>query len=220
MTSWPRRAALGTVTAVLTGLVVVLGVWVAGAVVTDDPTAAKVLTGGWFAVTGGLAVALGRARRVSALALLTGWLVTTSVAGGFLLISSTVDTVVREQVVTAPADPGPAGPRSAPVVRLVADGRFRSGAHETRGTASLVRTPDGRRFLTLTGFSTAPGPDLRVYTVPEGAGVGRAADLGRLKGNKGDQQYAVPRGAPVGSVVIWCRAFSVEFGTAVLRTGS
>jgi hypothetical protein len=53
--------------------------------------------------------------------------------------------------------------------------------------------------------------------VPGRAGVGGAVDLGRLKGNRGDQQYVVPRAVSVGSVVVWCRAFSVDFGTAVLR---
>jgi hypothetical protein len=72
--------------------------------------------------------------------------------------------------------------------------------------------------VTLTGFETSPGPDLRVYAVPGRTGVHSAVDLGRLKGNKGNQQYVVPRGSRVGSVVVWCRAFSVEFGSAVLRS--
>lgn len=44
-------------------------------------------------------------------------------------------------------------------------------------------------------------------------------DLGALKGNRGDQQYAILRGVAVEgrSVVIWCRAFSASFGSALLR---
>jgi Electron transfer DM13 len=43
-------------------------------------------------------------------------------------------------------------------------------------------------------------------------------DLGALKGNLGDQQYAVPAGVRVSgrTVVIWCRAFSAPFGSARL----
>ena len=218
MTSSPRRAALGTISAVATAVAVVAGAWAAGGVLTDDALTAKALTGGWFVVTGLVAAGLARSRRVPAVAVLTAWLVTTGVTGGFLLVTSTVDRVVHERVVTAPTgtDPTTVG-RSAPVATLEASGRFRDGAHDTRGTASLVRTPDGRRVLTLPGFATAPGPDLRVYAVPGRAGVDGAVDLGRLKGNKGDQQYVVPRAVSVGSVVVWCRAFSVDFGTAVLR---
>ena len=50
-----------------------------------------------------------------------------------------------------------------------------------------------------------------------GGSVKDAVDLGGLKGNKGNQQYDVPAGAEAGAVVIWCRAFTVAFGTATLE---
>jgi hypothetical protein len=100
--------------------------------------------------------------------------------------------------------------RQAPAVVTVSRGRFVSGEHETRGVASVVRKRDGRRFLTLTGFDTSPGPDLRVRVGPA------KVDLGALKGNRGDQQYSIPHGTRVTSVVIWCRAFSASFGAAQL----
>jgi hypothetical protein len=90
-------------------------------------------------------------------------------------------------------------------------GRFVSGEHETRGVASVVERRDGTRYVTLTGFDTSPGPDLRVRIGPDDV------DLGALKGNRGDQQYKVPRDADVASVEIWCRAFSASFGSARLR---
>jgi len=60
-----------------------------------------------------------------------------------------------------------------------------------------------------------------VYFVPPGTDVEAGEDLGALKGNKGDQQYEVPGSLSTGdlergSVVIWCRAFSVAFGSADL----
>jgi hypothetical protein len=199
--------------------VVLAGVWVAGGVVTEDPTVAKVLTGAWFVATGAVAALLARSRRAPAVAVVAAWFVTASLAGGYLLVTSSVDRVVHERVVVADVEPDPtAAPRTAPVATLEATGRFRSGAHETHGRASLVRTADGSRLLTLTGFSTAPGPDLRVYAVPGRTGVDDAVDIGRLKGNKGDQQYVVPRRIHIRSVVVWCRAFSVEFGSAVLHS--
>jgi hypothetical protein len=74
--------------------------------------------------------------------------------------------------------------------------------------------------LTLTDFETDPGPDLRVYLVTGDAGkLGDTVDLGALKGNRGNQQYAVARSIDTEryrTVVVWCRAFSVAFGSARL----
>ena len=92
--------------------------------------------------------------------------------------------------------------------------------HHTEGVASVVRA-DGRRYLTLTSFETAAGPDLRVRLVPgdtaNGAADG-AVDLGALKGNRGDQQYRIPDDVRLEgrTVVIWCRTFSAPFGRARL----
>jgi len=77
----------------------------------------------------------------------------------------------------------------------LAAGEFTSGEHETTGVARVVRVAGGRRVLTLSGFATSPGPDLRVRLAPDGGTDGSAAgvtDLGALKGNRGDQQYELP----------------------------
>ena len=44
-------------------------------------------------------------------------------------------------------------------------------------------------------------------------------ELGRLKANLGNQNYAVPADADLGelrSVTIWCKRFRVSFGAATL----
>ena len=102
----------------------------------------------------------------------------------------------------------------------MAAGDFQSGAHETAGKAAVVELPDGSRKLTITDFETDPGPDLRIYLATD-EGAGDFEDLGALKGNKGDQQYDVPKGVDLekhGTVVIWCRAFSVSFGHSALES--
>ena len=99
-------------------------------------------------------------------------------------------------------------------------GTFASAEHETTGEATLIRLQGGETVLTLTDLDTSPGPDLRVYLVTGSPDdLGDVLDLGGLKGNKGDQQYAVPASVDPGrhrTVIIWCRAFSVAFGTANL----
>jgi len=93
-----------------------------------------------------------------------------------------------------------------------------------RGRASLIRLARGGTRLTLTDFEVDNGPDLRVYLVTGAAtgegDVGEVADLGALKGNRGDQQYTVPGRIDTrryDTAVIWCRAFSVNFAAARLN---
>ena len=78
-------------------------------------------------------------------------------------------------------------------------------------------------MLTLTNFEVDNGPDLRVYLVAgparDESGVDDFEDLGALKGNKGNQQYELPPQLDLerySTVVIWCRAFSVNFARAPL----
>ncbi len=108
----------------------------------------------------------------------------------------------------------------------VVKGTFRGIAHETKGGATIYNLPTGQRILRLSEFATSNGPDLRVYLVAAGDAhdsttVTRAGfvDLGALKGNIGNQNYDLPADLDLGkyqAVTIWCRRFSVNFGTAPL----
>jgi hypothetical protein len=212
-----------------TAAVVLLGIWVAGGVISDDFRTSMALTAAWFGLAAcGCAIVAWRVRALRA-PVLIAYAVTAVAAGGYLGLTTLRDRVVDERVVTGVPQAGAAGmPRTGrvaaeePAVPVeVARGRFRSHEHATRGRAAVVRLPDGRRFLTLTSFATSPGPDLRVRLVRGDSADGGAegnVDLGALKGNRGDQQYEIPQSARVGdrTVVIWCRAFSAPFGSARL----
>jgi hypothetical protein len=198
-----RRLRLALIPLVI--LIVAAGLWVAGGVLTDDTKLAKALATAWLGLAGIVSVLVGLRWRDLAVPVIAAYVVTALTVGGYLTYTSSVDRVVNEQVV------------SGVEARAVASGAFRGLAHETMGRATVMERSDGSRVLTLTGFRTDPGPDLRVYVVPgDGSDVSNAVDLGRLKGNRGDQQYDVPDGVRAGSVVIWCRAFSVAFGVAEL----
>jgi len=118
----------------------------------------------------------------------------------------------------------------ASVMRALATGRFHSVAHETHGTATIQDLGDGRRVLRLSDFATSNGPDVRVYIVAapdasDNATVTKAGfvELGKLKGNQGDQNYDVPEDLDLThyrAVTIWCRRFSVNFATAPLTPAS
>ncbi|MCO1614369.1 MULTISPECIES: DM13 domain-containing protein [Micromonospora] len=159
------------------------------------------------------------------------------------------DREVREALPTV-AEPLPAGttgppetgtasssPTGAPPADVVlAAGDFVTHEHDTSGRAQLVRLADGRRQLLLRGLDTSDGPDLRVWltdrkVLPGRAGWrvfddGRWVELGRLKGNVGDQAYDIPATVDLDglrSVSIWCKRFAVSFGAAPLAaavTGS
>jgi hypothetical protein len=109
---------------------------------------------------------------------------------------------------------------------VLARGEFHGVAHDGTGAATVYRLADGRRLLRLTDFATSNGPALSVYLVAaadarDSATVAGAdvIDLGRLKGNVGDQNYELPAGADLATyraVTVWCRRFSVNFATAPL----
>jgi Electron transfer DM13 len=207
--------------------IVVAGVWIAGGRISDDFRTSMVLTAAWFAISGGVCLLVALRSRRLRLPVLGAYVVTAAVVGGYLGVSTFRDRVVDERVVVAGPPAAATAPADAnapePDVNVeLARGRFRSHEHETAGRASVVRLPSGRRFLTLTGFATSAGPDLRVRLVPGDSfdgGARGALDLGGLKGNRGDQQYELPRDAAIAgrTVVIWCRAFSAPFGSAGLR---
>lgn len=187
---------------------IAVGVWVTGALITNDFRASMALTAVWFGVTGLACVLIAMRSRPLRVPVLGSYIVAVVAIGGYLGLTTVRDRVVDERVVSAGAD-------------QTLRGDFRAGEHDTRGVAAVQRLPDGRRFLTLTAFETAAGPDLRVRVVPGGSNDGAAkgaVDLGALKGNRGDQQYRLPRNLALDghTVVIWCRAFSAPFGTARL----
>jgi Electron transfer DM13 len=200
---------------------VAAGVWVAGGRVTNDFRTSAALIAGWMlaAAIAGVAVALRwRALRVPVIA---GFAVSAIAIGGFLALTTLRDRVVHEHVFVG--GPARAAANDAPARRgpvELASGRLRSGEHRTVGVAAVVQLTNGTRYLTLRGFSTSPGPDLRVRLVAGGddGGARGEIDLGGLKGNRGDQQYELPPRAVVAghTVVIWCRAFSAPFGSARL----
>lgn len=121
-------------------------------------------------------------------------------------------------------------PTTAASSTKLATGVFHSGAHETKGTAAVFQLADGKKTLRLTDFATSNGPDVHVYLVAvddakDNDTVTKAdfVDIGTLKGNIGDQNYELPANADLAkyrAVTIWCKRFSVNFGTAPLMNDS
>lgn len=133
---------------------------------------------------------------------------------------------------TVPASPASATPTVTPLPRATATlagpgvlsrGTFVDGdpGHFGSGTAEVQRLADGSLNLRLANFSVTSGPDLIVYLSPSADDyVTGGINLGELKANNGNQNYAIPAGTDlsgVKSVVIWCKSFPTVFAYATLE---
>ena len=121
-------------------------------------------------------------------------------------------------------EPAPFASRSE--AQPVDTGVFKSVAHPTSGRATIYEMTGGTRYVRLSDFSTSNGPDVHVVLTRAGdpnldQNVLKAdldhVELGRLKGNQGDQNYDIPASVDVqkyNAVVIYCERFHAVFGVA------
>ena len=113
--------------------------------------------------------------------------------------------------------------------KVLAKGEFHNADKTGSGTATIYQLADGKRVLRLTDFAVDNGPDLHVRLIAaddakDTASVAKAdhVELGKLKGNKGNQNYEFPEKVDLGKyrvVSIWCNRFSVNFAAAPLKAG-
>ncbi|MXX21350.1 MAG: DM13 domain-containing protein [Cenarchaeum sp. SB0661_bin_35] len=92
------------------------------------------------------------------------------------------------------------------------------GIHNAEGVARVLSQDDGGQILRLEDFYSTNGPDLYVYLSID-KGDDDIVNLGKLKANRGNQNYAIPDGTDLEKydhVLVWCRPFSVLFGSAQL----
>ena len=108
-------------------------------------------------------------------------------------------------------------------------GTFHGKVHQTSGRATIYQEPDGKLILRLTNFKTSNGPDVHVILVAlkdadDDANFLKTnterVELGKLKGNEGDQNYTIPGGTDLSkfqAVSIYCERFDANFGAAALQ---
>ena len=102
---------------------------------------------------------------------------------------------------------------TTPAVVEAGRGMFASGEHPGEGTA-VVLTDGTQAFVRFEDdFATDNGPDLYAVAYVGGERV----ELGRLKGNRGAQNYELPSSVDprsVEAVAVWCKRFDATFTTA------
>jgi Electron transfer DM13 len=92
------------------------------------------------------------------------------------------------------------------------------GIHNAEGTAKVIPLQDGSNILRLENLRVTNGPDLYVYLATDKT-ASDFVSVGKLKANNGNQNYDIPAGTDLSkysTVLIWCRPFSVLFGSAEL----
>lgn len=94
------------------------------------------------------------------------------------------------------------------------------GIHNAKGTAKLIPLKqEDANVLRLENLKVTNGPDLYVYLSTDKS-ASDIVNLGKLKANNGNQNYNIPPGTDLtkyDTVLIWCKAFSVLFGSAELK---
>jgi len=94
------------------------------------------------------------------------------------------------------------------------------GIHNAEGNSKVLSLEDGREILRFEDFKSTNGPDLYVYLSTDTKATD-IVNLGKLKANVGNQNYEIPEGTDLekyNQVLIWCKSFSVLFGSAELTT--
>jgi hypothetical protein len=114
-------------------------------------------------------------------------------------------------------------------VKTVETGTFHGKVHQTSGRATIYQEQDGKLILRLTSFKTSNGPDVHVILIAAKDADDNAnflksdterVELGKLKGNEGDQNYEIPAGTDLSkfqTVSIYCERFNANFGAAPLK---
>jgi hypothetical protein len=147
-----------------------------------------------------------------------------------LFINKTVEEDLPDEFVQMmPSDEGrstsevaePAGEVVAPRMGSFIDV---DAIHKGSGSAILLEG-ESSSIVRFEDFEVTNGPDLFVLLakgerITKSSELGDYINLGRLKGNKGAQNYEIPEDidpSEYDSVIIYCRAFSVVFSSADLN---
>jgi Electron transfer DM13 len=101
----------------------------------------------------------------------------------------------------------------------IASGNFISGAHASSGTVKITKDAANKIYLVFENFKTDNGPDLRIWLSPNNNGS-PFQEVGLLKAVSGNFYYQLDASynyTANNRVLIWCKQFSVLFGSAVLQ---
>ncbi len=139
-----------------------------------------------------------------------------------MVAAADVETSISEEMMEA------MGEMLAPEHVKSGDFRDADSFHQGSGTATIWNLGTDGFALRFEDFNVINGPDLRVLLSTHPDPMSRSelqdsgyTELGKLKGNIGNQNYLIPPDLDVNaqqSVVIYCKPFHVLFAVAPLST--
>jgi Electron transfer DM13 len=118
----------------------------------------------------------------------------------------------KEEVVAVPTTEVSTG------LTTLFQGTFAGASHPTSGTVKLSKDAAGKKFLVFENFKTDAGPDLRIYLSDDL----KATNFTEITNKVASGTFQVPVDAAVNTdtkrkVLIWCKQFTVLFGSADLK---
>jgi hypothetical protein len=131
----------------------------------------------------------------------------------FVMNACTKDQALTPVTQTTPANIDPVKPAEA-------TGTFSAGAHPTSGTVKVVvdKTDATKKYLSFENFKTDAGPDLYIYLAEDKNATG-AVSVTKLD-KTGTFTLDIPATANLTKqkyVLVWCKSFTVLFGSAKLE---
>jgi Electron transfer DM13 len=99
--------------------------------------------------------------------------------------------------------------------KKLAEAEFKNQVHPASGTVKVYEDAAGVRTLVFENFKTDAGPDLRIYLATD-LKASNFIEVSK-KVENGNKMYTLPKEVDLKKqthVVIWCKQFSVLFGSA------
>lgn len=100
----------------------------------------------------------------------------------------------------------------------ISQGSFVSAAHPTSGTVKLAKDAQNKKYLVFENFKTDSGPDIRIWLATDKTGQTYTELLNTVP--VGTYKVDVPSSVDTEAqkhVLIWCKKFTVLFGSAELK---
>lgn len=107
---------------------------------------------------------------------------------------------------------------TTPTEKILLSGAFVSNDHPTSGVAKIIEDKDGKRYLVMENLKSDAGPDLRVYLSADKTIKDAVQVIDKVPG--GNSKTELPATVDITkhkTVLIWCKQFSVLFGSGALK---
>jgi hypothetical protein len=101
---------------------------------------------------------------------------------------------------------------------VISQGSFIGAAHTVTGVVKLSKDASGKKYLVFDNFNTQSGPDLRIWMAEDLSGKVYSEITSTVK--NGTYSLQIPSDVDTSKktfVLVWCKQFTVLFGSAALK---